>query len=178
MTDLVEWLKAGSTLIGAAGVSLAYYQIRKAVRWNKVNATFTYLNNTAIMERERKAAEALDNLGINLYLQTSTLDENVVVQIRQDPNIYKEIKELLNLFEGYATALNAGALDYELAYNLRADRFIRHFDIFECFIKKERAAMDNDMYWVEMERVHDKWKPRREREKKEQRERLAAKKRY
>src|ERR1700746_2735198 len=147
MTDVVEWLKAGGTVIGAIGVSLAYYQVRKAVRWNKVNATFTYLNSAAIVERERKAAEALASLGINLYMQNSTLSDDAVDRIRQNPDIYKEVKDFLNVFEGYATALNAGALDKELAYNLRADRFIRHYEIFEIFIEKERSAMSNDMYW-------------------------------
>ena len=186
--NITEWISALSALVSAVvgivllfQIALAKKQLYNSINWNKINATFTYLTDAVIMERERATAESLKKIDIDLYSRREPVSEQQANSILHDTNTNREVKDFLNVFEGYATAINSGAIDENLAYHLRADRFIRHFEIFKSFINASRNQLQNEMYWIEMERIYRKWKPRRQKEREEaelEREKRATEKKY
>lgn len=42
LQSVTEWIKALGTVIAAVSLYLAYRQLRANIRWNRVNASFTY----------------------------------------------------------------------------------------------------------------------------------------
>src|ERR1051326_2780500 len=98
-TQLIfEWIKMCGLLITAVGVCLAYHQFRAAVRWNKLNASFSFLSSDTLMGRERAAADAMLPLGVDLHYTTTPLDSKTVAAIFNDTKVFREVKELLNVF--------------------------------------------------------------------------------
>ena len=162
---IIEWLKAIGTVIAAVSLYLAYRQLRANIRWNRVNATFTYLPETTYIEREHAAATELEPVGIDLYKQEQPLAAETVTRILSDSHVFRKVKDFLNLFEDYATAYKAKAIDRDLSYILIASRFIRYYVMFKPLIEAVRDQSKNEMYWIEFERlVTDDWQPRQKKE--------------
>jgi hypothetical protein len=160
--DLVEWLKAIGILIAAVSLYLAYRQFRATLRWNRINATFTYLPEAVYLEREGAAANALQAIGVDLYKQEKPLSAEAVMRILDDSQIFKNAKDFLNQFEDYAAAYRAHAIDRDHSYLLSASRFIRHYEIFRPLIDELRHQRKNPMYLREFEKlVTEDWLPRR-----------------
>lgn len=83
-------------------------------------------------------------------------------RILDDTHVYKEAKDFINLFEDYATAYKANAIDRDLAYKLSASRVIRYYKVFKPLIDGLRQQLNNQMYWREFERLVTKdWQPHR-----------------
>ena len=156
---VLEWIKAAGTVFAAISLYLAYRQLRANVRWNRINATFSYLSEPFFLERERGAAAALKGVGIELYEQSTPLAAPAVDAILADSNVFREVKDFLNLFENYAAAHKAGAIDPDHSYILNASQFIRYFEVFEPLI--EQVQHRKPMFWVEFERLTPRdWKKR------------------
>jgi hypothetical protein len=162
---IIEWIKASGTIIAAVSLYLAYRQLRASVRWNRIDATYAFLPETVYLERERAAANALLGIEIDLYKQEKPLTPEIVTSILNDSNVFKEAKDFLNLFEDYATAYKAEAVDHDHAYLLSASRFIRYFQVFQPFIRELRARRENPMIWREFELLVTKdWSVRQKQE--------------
>ena len=162
---MIEWIKAAGAVLAAISLYLAYRQLRANVRWNRINATFTYLPETFFLERERAAATALESIGVDLYKQSKPLEAQTVASLLDNSNVFKEAKDFLNLFENYAAACRAGAIDPDHSYILNASQFIRYFEVFQPLIKELRIRRNNEMFWSEFERLVTKhWKPRQDKE--------------
>lgn len=161
MIEWIEWIKAAGTVFAAISLYLAYRQLRANVRWNRINATFTYLPEAFFLERERAAATALETIDVDLYKQSKPLEAQAVAALLDNSNVFKEAKDFLNLFENYAAAYKAGAVDPDHSYILNAGQFIRYFEVFQPLIKETRVRRNNEMFWSEFERLVAKhWKPR------------------
>jgi len=161
--------------VSAVGILLLFWQIRHAAKeldfsskWNKINATFTYFTNDDFMERERAAAIKLNALNIDLYKQKEALPPTIVEKIYEEQEIHREVKEFLNVFEGYATAVNAGAFEADCSYNLMSRVFVRYWTVFEPYIRFVRLPenMNSDGLWNEMEKLVDEWKGRAQKDDK------------
>ena len=174
--NIAEWLQAGAAVVAAIAAVFVLWQLVLTKRqiqlaakeidfnsnWNSMNATFTYFTNDDFLERERAAVIKLSPLGINLYQQKQPLSDDIVKKIYADPTIHCEVKDFLNVFEGYATAVNAGAFQYECAYLLMSRVFSRYMTVFKPYVVFVRAPeqMNSDGLWIEMEKVAAKWKQR------------------
>jgi len=159
--EIFEYIKAVATVIAAISLYLGYRQLRANVRWNRINATFSYLPAALVIEREHAVAAALKLVDIDFYKQQEPLAPEVVQKILADSNVFREVKDLLNLFEDYATAYKAGAIDPDYSYILSASQFIKYHTVFSPLIKALRFERKNDMYWIEFEKlVLDQWQIR------------------
>ena len=156
----LEYLKAIGFLITAIGVFLAYYQLRKTIRWNKLNAGLSFFSHQTIIEREEAAVAALAAYGITHHQQTDPLPDDVVKRLIDDPVAYRAIKGLLNLFEEYALAVRLKILDEDAAFKLMSLVLVRHFHVFEPFIRARRKTVTGAALWQEFELVARDWEPR------------------
>jgi len=146
-STIIESIKALGTIIAAASLFLGYMQLRANVRWNRLNATYSYLPETVYLERERAVAKILEPLKVDLYQQKEPLTDDVIKAIMENPNVFKEVKDFLNMFEDYATAYKAKAIDRNHACLLNATRYIRYFHVFKPFIEELRSSRKNVMYY-------------------------------
>jgi len=161
VSAMLEWIKAAGTVFAAISLYLAYRQLRANVRWNRINATFTYLPEALFIERERAAAAALETIEKDLYQQTTSLEPKAVDALLNNSNAFRDVKDFLNLLENYAAAHKAGAIDPDHSYILNASQFIRYYDVFQTLIEKIRSERNNEMFWVEFEVLaNEKWRPR------------------
>lgn len=165
VNTIFEGLKAVGTVIAGIGLYLAYRQLRASIRWNRINATFTYLPEAVYIERERAAAEAMKTIGIDLYQQELPIERKTVDQIFNDSQVFKEAKDFLNMFETYAAAYKANAVDRDHSYGLNASQFIRYYVVFKPFIYELRSRRKNNKFWMKFERLVQKdWLERQEKE--------------
>jgi len=162
--NILEWIKAAGTVFAAISLYLAYRQLRANVRWNRINSTFTYLPEAFFLERERAAAAAIQMLHIDLYKQLAPLDASTVDAILANSDVFKELKDFLNMFENYSAAYKAGAIDPDHSYILNASQFIRYLDIFYPLITRVRKERDNRLFWIEFERLAEHWRKRQKEE--------------
>ena len=168
----LEWLKAVGAIVTAVGaiiaavsLYLAYLQLQASIRWNKINATFTYLPEAMFQESERAAARALATIDVDLYKQEQPLTPEAVARVLGDSQVLSETKNFINLFELYATAYKAGAIDNTHSYVLSGSQFIRYYFVFKPLIDTIRSQRKNDMYWVEFETlVIEDWQIRQSKE--------------
>lgn len=163
-TTVLELVKALGTVIAATGLYLTYRQIRATVRWNRINATFTYLPDAIFAERERAVAREMTEFGIDLHQVDRELSPEAVTGIMRESRSFAVIKDFLNLFEGYATAYQAKAIDKDQAYVLVASQFIRYFTIFKPLIVELRKRRSSETYWSEFQRVVEEWQVRQKAE--------------
>jgi hypothetical protein len=162
---IIEWVKASGVIIAAVSLYLSYRQLRSNIRWNRINATYTYLPETVFVEREPAAATALQAVGIDLYKQQEPVTTQIVTAIIDDSNAFKEVKDFLNMFEDYATAYKAQAIDQNHAYQLSASRFILYYRVFQPFIEELRAKRRNPKIWLQFDLlVTEDWYPRQKEE--------------
>lgn len=177
--NITDWLEAVGTVITALvslfllrQITLTKEQLESTVKWNKVNATFTYFTNAMFMERERIVSEVLSKLGIDLYLTEESLDDHIVKEILNDPLKYREVKDFLNLLEDYAAAVRVGAFDPDCSYNIMSEIIPRYKKVFMPFIKELRDIKKNELVFIELENVALVWESRYEKEKQEELKKL------
>jgi hypothetical protein len=177
--SITDWLQAGSAMVTAAISFFVLYQLRltqqqirlareeahRTVTWNKLNATFTFLNDSVFSERERAAAEYLNHFGIELIHATEPLNRGTVEQLRNDFEACFHLKALLNLMEDWATAVKVGLVDHETAYATISGQFIRYGGVLMPFIESHREITNDDEFYIEFERIYLEWKARSERDR-------------
>jgi Domain of unknown function (DUF4760) len=161
----LEWLKALGTVVAACSLLFGFLQLRRNMRWNRINATFTYLPEMTYLAREREAANALGKVSVDLYKQDGPLADSAVTKILDDSLLFREVKDFLNLFEDYAKAYWANAIDREQSYLSSVSRFIRNFDIFKPVIVAVREQRKRPHYWLEFENLVTKWQKRQAKER-------------
>ena len=96
---------------------------------------------------------ALVRLQVDLYKAREPLSKETVARIIDSSVVLKGVKDFVNLCENYAAAHEAGLIDRDHSYNLKASQFIRYYVIFEPLIQALRSPGENVMYWEEFERL-------------------------
>ena len=172
LTEVLDIIKSGGVVVTAVAASFAYRQLKLTrhnidlvYQWNRLNAVFTYMDNDGYKRSEEAAAKILSQFSLDLYHEKDGISATISQAIINDPEKFKPVKDFLNTIEGYAAAMNAGAVVQDVAYGLRGDRIIRNFDVFRPLIEMERERSQNHRYWIEMEKIANKWRERRLTEK-------------
>jgi hypothetical protein len=160
LAQVATAIKDWGPLVAGIGLFLAWYQLRKTVLWNKLNATFSIFSSQRLLDRESAAAKALLGVGIDLYQQRTVLSDDKVNAIIADPTIYPHVKGFLNFLEDYSMAVNVGALDENTAFLLMAEVLNRHYEVFMPLIAKRREAASSPRLWEQLESVVRRWRPR------------------
>lgn len=153
---------------GIEQLEIARRQMETSIQWNKLNATFTYFTNDIFMQRERAMVRRFSSLKVNLYRETEPINNEILDAIYNDVDAFMEVKDFLNLLEDYATAVRVGALDRDCSYAIMAAIIIRYARVLMPFIVRARKEMDNQQYYIELEKVALDWGSRFQIEKAEQ----------
>ena len=172
MSGLLEYFKALGAIVAAIGICVTFYQIRKNVLWNKLNAAFSMFPNKEFADREQAAAVAASSKGINLYTIRDPFEPSTVDEILSDPLIYGPVKVFMNFFEDYALATKVGVLDADVAYKLMADSLTRNFRVFKPLIDRRRSLIGRAGLWVEWETIARDWSVRLAKDEKIRKERM------
>ncbi len=159
--DLIEWLKTGATVVGAAAIVLAYVQFRRTVQWNRLAASLMYLDSVRISAAENTAAAALQSLELEYDDDELALSDEDAKKILATPVVGRPVRHFLNLLEFAAAGINCGALDEEFAYHHRGDYYLRNWDVFDALVKRTRKRVGNNKYWSETQKLCNRWQKRK-----------------
>lgn len=176
ITDWIQALGAAATAVislfvllqirlASEQLKLSREQTDKEILWNKLNATFVFLNGEHFDQKERRLAVRLLPLGLNLLYATEPISEEMVGRIREDVDVYAEVKSFLNLLEDYATAVRVGVVDAESAYAIISGQLIRYGNVMMPLIQKDRAITDDDEFYIEFEKLYLEWRSKFEQQR-------------
>jgi len=155
--DVVPVLQLGIAGIGLLSLILIWYQIKQAAQWNKVathNSLLSYLPG------EDLEKEVLETLAKYSVPRDAPIPAPVAGQLFADAGAFVVIKTLLNKYEHFCAAINAGAVDEGHAYALHSGRVVNVHSVYRSFIETARVAR-GPMTFIEVERVAARWSERR-----------------
>lgn len=158
--SISDWSQVIATIIAAVGVWLAYAELQKTTRWNKLSGNYTFFSNEIFTERELAVSASLQKLNVNLRDQKEPLSTNVVQTLLTSKDLYPSVKAFLNFLEDYSLAVQTGVLDEDASYALMADVVTRMFRVFEPLIVARRNAMGRSFYFEQFELLARSWGPR------------------
>ena len=149
--DVVPIIQAALSLIGLTGLLFVWLQIRESAKWNKLQAQQAFIQNDS-HEYENKVILAGTKNGVPLKSRTDSITEEELDKILSDDEFYLPVMTLLNDAECIATSINAGLVDWELAYNIHSHRMMRWFNIFRPMIEKLRTDQGEQELYIEIQK--------------------------
>lgn len=177
--SVTDWMQAWAQIVTAVvtvlllltlvltrrQVKLTREQIESAVRWNRINATFTFFSTEQLAKPERAMVKSLQKLGINYHQQLAALTARQLEAICGNAEVLIDVKEFLNMLDDYATAVRSGALDADTAFAMMRYVVSRHYRTFKPFIQRRRRETDDQSVYCELEGLAEAWLTRAEEER-------------
>lgn len=157
MGDAVDLVKVGSLCVGAIGLFVAIYQIRRTIKWNQVNAALIYFDAARVAALEEHATAELRRLKIEFELDGTQLTAEQAKQIIADPVAYTKTKYLLNMLECNAAAINAGAIHEQFAFHQMGYYYLRNRAFFGELMRQARGIKHNSRCWQEFDVLCHRW---------------------
>ena len=157
---LVIWLLKKQVDILQDQLRLTKDQLESGVKWNRLNAAFTFFHSEVVLSRERAAAAALHKLGINLYNTTEALPPEIISKILRDWDALADVRDFLSLVEDYATGIHHGAIDEDAAFAMMSGLIIRWSTVFRPFIEARRLEVHDRLAYSEFDQLAERWRIR------------------
>ena len=166
---ITDWIQAAAAVLTAVvsvillrQLTLAKNQLESGVKWNKLNAAFTYFNSDLVLQREQEVAEALTKAGVDFYAQTTPLTNVQLDAIHNDRSIYIAVRSFLNLIEDYCTAVHIGAIDEDAAFAMNSALIMRWHAVFGPLIDRRRVETGDAESLCEIEKLAIAWRKKDE----------------
>lgn len=147
---------AAAVIGGAAAIYTAYHAwatLRSNIKRDKQRRSFEIIDSFNELDRTR----------IRLFLQ-----KNINASIKSPEEIYKLLKEekeleegvvhLLGVLEDVSIAIQTDAADEEILFLSLRGIVIKTTKEFRGYIDYQRKNEDNNFYYIELEKLYDKWK--------------------
>jgi hypothetical protein len=160
---LLNAITAIGALATAGTFILLYFQL-KAMRcalddsrnWNQMSTAFKiYPNSMALNQIE----DELNKSFIKLIDRKEPLSEQEVGQLFEETNmqVRLKLKNYLNEFESYCTAINMGVVHEEVAKRTYCHKITRYYLELKPFIYRLRTIHNEPRLLIELETVASKW---------------------
>lgn len=159
-SDIVQILQLIVSILGLMSLYLVWYQIRQAIRWNRVTNHQMLLGYLPGEELERAVLGILTKYSA---VRDTEISHQIAEKLYLDVDAFVAIKSYLNKYEHFCAAINAGAVDEEHAYALHSGRVVMVHDVYRNFIDVVRVKR-GPMTYIEIERIAVRWRARRSRE--------------
>jgi hypothetical protein len=160
-------VEIGVYALGLLSLVFLYKQSSDTARWNKSVTYHSLFQNLVTDEMVEKIWGAAarqhfeEQFRTMQPLTTTSVDllSGTNEQAAQDGRI---VKSYLDTFETLCGAVNCGLVNKEYAYSLEATRVIRVYLVFHPLINRMRASDRYTRCYLELERLGDEWKRRRD----------------
>lgn len=150
-------------------IQLTREQMNNYNDWNKLNATFTFFSYKDFMDVEQNINNILKKISLENIDKIDIIHTDDVDKIYSSTDLNTNVKNFLNFYEHYATAVNIRAIDFDCAYCLASWKMIHVYHVFKMFIEKLRKEHDDPEIYIEIEKLALNWEKRlietREKEK-------------
>lgn len=168
--DIVPIIQLGFAAFGLVSLLLVWWQIRQTNRWNKLQFRQTFLSQHHY-ELEAQVIRAAKEAGVDLKARRAPLTNDEIAKIWSNDKAYDAVTSLLNDLEVICTAVNVGAADSDVAYELHSDRIVRGFHVYAPLIESFIKHHEDEALFSQLRLVAKKWKKRAQHEQ-EKRESL------
>ena len=162
----VSSLGVAVSFFGLVSIVLLYTQMRQTNQWNKLNSKYNWVDISVSSALERKLLDKTMVIGIDLVAGHILTDEDVQ-KITHDADANQAVKDYLTDIENLCSAVEIGAADGDLAYNVHSVRVAEAWLVFEKFIQDIRRRQKDDDIYRELQKVAAAWRLRKEREDRE-----------
>jgi hypothetical protein len=150
--DIIPIIQACIAFVGLGMLGVVWWQVRQAANWNKLKAAQAFIHHTTnVYESDVINTAAKHNL--QLKARTTPLTEDEVNLIWDKTDLYLAVLTILNDTESTCAAINAGIVDWELAFSVHSARFTQAFGLYQPFIKRIRRHHDDPSIYIEFEKT-------------------------
>ena len=138
---------------------LSRKQLDEANKWNKRNATFSFISPEQHFAQAEAIRVILKKKGIDAR-DFAPLDDSQTTALIEDEEAYHGLVDALNFYEHYAVAANSGLFDDDAAFNLDSAAVVRLFRRFERFIERVRDRVGVRAIYIDLEKLALRWEAR------------------
>ena len=161
--EKVKLIETTILALGLESLLLVASQNRATVVWNRLLSYHEYFQEMPPEARIRALVAAGDKLGFASCLRDlKPLDSTHVDAINADKDAILAIRAYLDDFEEFCAAVNAKIVDENYVYNIEGTRIIRASVVFEPMIRAFRHENRYTQCYLELQKLGDAWKKRRE----------------
>ena len=153
-----ELVFAAAVLAGSAGLTTAANNIDSRVssgRQARVVAAMDFIarwNDPTFYHCKKAGRDAMQFFKENQNVDTQ------IGYLKQDPQRYANLIDVLNVFESLSIAIDKDAVDDETAKRFFRSLVARYWHLTENIIKKERAEHANARLYQDFEKLYNRWK--------------------
>lgn len=151
--------------IGLQSIILLWAQNRAMTIWNSVRSYHDYFQEFPPEHRIEAMENLAEKLGfLQCLLDLTPIPKTVVDAIESTRESRLTVRKFLDDYEEFCAAVNARVVDPEYAYGIEGTRVIRVKIVFEPLISRMRAENKYTRCYLELMKLGEEWKLRRERE--------------
>jgi hypothetical protein len=175
--SITDWISAAATSVSAVvaifllyqlylakeQLALTQAQLNSGIKWNQMNAVFTYFGMEEYAQRRSAVAEVLKKQGIEFEGRREALAPEIVEVLMQGDN-YGTVQRFLNYLEYCAAVIRTGVAEPNTSYALMGGIITIQYGVFRPFIEKRRELTNNLRVWAELEKLALDWQIRRTQE--------------
>lgn len=159
---ILELLMLG---VGLQSLILLWAQNRAMTIWNSVRSYHDYFQEFPPEHRITELEDLAERLGfLQCLLDLSPIPKPIVEAIESTRQSRLTVRKFLDDYEEFCAAVNARVVDPEYAYGIEGTRVIRVKMVFEPLISRMRAENRYTRCYLELMKLGDEWKLRREAE--------------
>ena len=157
-SNYVPLIQTAIMVLGLYSILLVKRQINESTHWNRVNAAYALLHSQCLHDRKKNMIDALEKIKISLNHNHEISDEDVVTIFKDTP-AYTATMDYLNYVERVCAGISYEAFDESLLYEFYSESFMLTYTQFREFIRKYRHEHnDDEEFFIELEKISDKWK--------------------
>lgn len=143
--------------IGLLSLILVFWQIRNSNKWKRLEFTMDEQWQQKILQGSCKIDEISEKKGFirNIKEPISIEDAKIIIA---DDDLYNCLSDYLNNLEEISLMCNIGAMHNKYAYSKFSANIIFAYEYYHNFISQTRIHENDNLIFIEIQRLYRKWK--------------------
>jgi hypothetical protein len=151
MSEVIQLLVSASTL---GAVFFAWRGIDQTQKWEKIKAIALFLDAKYANELLDDATIQCERISVSI---TDVIAAESAALIYNDKACRRSVTRYLTYYERFASVVNAGAIDSQLAYEMAVGEITGVHHKFEAYIDYKRESLNDHNVMIQLSRLSQEW---------------------